>query len=812
MKLRLVEMPRKAIAASPTKKPTKPKRKTESDDEDQMEDEGPSVDQPIEVKEEKGFISFFRGLEHDPKLIRMFDRKGFFSAHGDDALFIANEFHNSLKGIRYWGESRGSPISKRKKIEADGKNSTAEGEPLAYLYIRDGMEFVSLLKFLLFKKSCKIEIWANVAHTSKWYASKKGSPGNITALEEWLDDEEMRDNISTMAVTIGTIKDSKTVGISIIDTTRRSLTISEFPDDERLSNFESAAVQAGVKECRVADGVPYFSQVKEIIEKAGISLIPVKKSDFSLKEGELQQDLERLLKDSAQVSTTHMPYAMSATACLYRTFELLADDTNEKSYSLNHFNFREYLRLDSAAISALHLFPDSAGVSRTGSIFGLLDQCKTAMGSRCLNSWIRLPLKDVSRIVERQDLVSIFIEEPKILSQLTKDYLKHIPDLDRIAKKLIIKKATLRDVYLFFAFSRKLPEIKEVLQGYEGDLQDLLAGKFISPIGELIVNLEKFIELIETTMDVDLAEREHEYVIQPSFDDDLSSISQERDKIIKDMDSCWTKAAKDLGVVKDKSLKFEKNKQYGYFFRLSSKESKVIDKNKDYTAIDNIRKDGVKFRNSKLMSLNSRILEITEQYREKQSELVQRLLEAVATYLPVIEECSSIFAELDVILSFAAVSSQSKTPYVRPVMTPMGTGDIILKDSRHPCVEAQENSEFIPNDVTMTRDSSRFLIITGPNMGGKSTYIRQIGVIVIMAQIGCYVPCSQATLTIVDSVMTRIGANDSQLRGISTFMSEMLETAAILKTATKNSLIIIDELGRGTSTADGLGLAWAICE
>lgn len=302
-------------------------------------------------------------------------------------------------------------------------------------------------------------------------------------------------------------------------------------------------------------------------------------------------------------------------------------------------------------------------------------------------------------------------------------------------------------------------------------------------------------------------------MISAGYDSSLLTLKDERDGVEEQIRKVHQQAANDLDLPVDKSLKLDKGTQFGHVFRITKKEEPKVRKklNTQYIVLET-RKDGVKFTNAKLKRLGEQYMKLVEAYNSTQRELVSRVVQTAATFTEVFEVLASLLSELDVLLSFADLAICCPTPYVRPDITPSEDGDIILEGSRHPCVEAQDGVNFIPNDCRLVRGKSWFQIITGPNMGGKSTFIRQVGVNVLMAQVGCFVPCDQATISIRDCIFARVGAGDCQLRGVSTFMSEMLETATILKGATHKSLIIIDELGRGTSTYDGFGLAWAICE
>ena len=675
--------------------------------------------------------------------------------------------------------------------------------------------FRNFLREALFRLGKRIEIWGAEGR-AQWKVVKQASPGNLQDVEEELGGQFDGAPIILAVKVSAKATEARNVGVCFADASVRELGVSEFLDNDLYSNFESLLIQLGVKECLIqvdrSEKDVEMAKLKAIIDSCGIAISERSGSDFVTKD--IDQDLARLLKDEKATATlpqTDLKLAMGSAAALIKYLGVLHDPSNFGQYQLYQHDLSQFMKLDASALKALNLMPGPRDGAKTMSVYGLLNHCKTPVGSRLLSQWLKQPLMSLEEITKRQQLVEAFVEDTELRQIMQEEHLRSIPDLYRLAKRFQRKLANLEDVVRAYQVVIRLPGFIGTLEGVMDEkYRDPLDAAYTSKLRELSGSLQRLEEMVETTVDLEAMDR-HEYIIKPEFDDALRIIRKKLDKLKNEMAQEHRLASQDLNQEIDKKLFLENHKVHGWCMRLTRTEAACI-RNKSKYQECSTQKNGVFFTTQKLQSIRREFDQLSENYNRTQSSLVNEVVSVASSYCPVLEQLAGVLAHLDVIISFAHCSVHAPTSYVRPKMHPRGQGNTILKEARHPCMEMQDDIQFITNDVNLTRGTSEFLIITGPNMGGKSTYIRQIGVIALMAQIGCFVPCSEAELTIFDCILARVGASDSQLKGVSTFMAEMLETANILKSATSESLIIIDELGRGTSTYDGFGLAWAISE
>ncbi|KAM7479734.1 hypothetical protein LguiA_027947 [Lonicera macranthoides] len=750
----------------------------------------------LDAKQAQGFLTFFKTLPNDSRAVRFFDRRDYYTAHGDNATFIAKTYHHTTTALRQLGSG------------SDAISSVSVSKNMFETIARD---------LLLERTDHSLEVYEGSG--SNWRLVKSGTPGNLGSFEDILfANNEMQDSPVIVALVPSFRENGCIIGLAYIDLNRRVLGLAEFLDDSHFTNAESALVALGCKECLLPLDSAKSSDCRPLLDamsRCSVMVTERKKTEF--KQRDLLQDLGTLVKgptEPVQDLVSGFEFAPGALGSLLSYADLLADESNYGNYTLRQYNLDSYMRLDSAAMRALNVMESKTDANKNFSLFGLMNRtCTAGMGKRLLHMWLKQPLLDVCEINSRLDLVQAFVEDTALRQEL-RQHLKRISDIERLLRNLEKRRASLLHIVKLYQSSIRLPYIKGALERYAGQFASLIKERYLDPL-EICTDddhLNKFIGLVEASVDLDQLEN-GEYMISSGYDPKLSSLKNEQEILEQQIHNLHKQTANDLDLAVDKALKLDKGTQFGHVFRITKKEEPKVRKklNTHYIVLDT-RKDGIKFTNTKLKKLGDQYQKIVEEYKNCQKELVARVVQTASTFSEVFESLAVLLSELDVLLSFADLAASCPTPYTRPDITSSDEGDIILEGSRHPCVEAQDWVNFIPNDCKLVRGMSWFQIITGPNMGGKSTFIRQVGVNILMAQVGSFVPCDKANISVRDCIFARVGAGDCQLRGVSTFMQEMLETASILKGATDKSLIIIDELGRGTSTYDGFGLAWAICE
>lgn len=462
-----------------------------------------------------------------------------------------------------------------------------------------------------------------------------------------------------------------------------------------------------------------------------------------------------------------------------------------QTYSTSH-----YMSLDRSTQRNLELTEPLHEGSRSHTLLALLDDTRTPMGARLLRHWIKQPLLDINQIAMRQEAIEVLYKHPSAMNQLGLR-LEEIRDIERLMMRVSSGYASPRDLVALRYSFEPLAHIKTLLQ-------DLPPTALLQGEEQKLDNLPAMTQLIASAIVDEPPMRVSDgRVFRDGYHaelDELRGISRDSQTWLA---SYQTRIREETGI---KTLRVGFNRMSGYYIEVSKGQA---DRMPDFFQRRQTLTNAERYITPELKDYETKVLTAEDRMSAIESELFTVLRQAITHYAPQVMRIAQALAQIDCLRSLAEISR--KHHYVRPTVDDSAL--LHISEGRHPVIEAANKSEkFIPNDTTLDDTQNRLLTITGPNMAGKSTYIRQVALIAIMAQIGMFVPAKSAHIGIIDKVFTRIGASDDLSRGQSTFMVEMTETANILNNATSRSLVILDEIGRGTSTYDGISIAWAVAE
>lgn len=582
-------------------------------------------------------------------------------------------------------------------------------------------------------------------------------------------------------------------GLACLDISTGDFRITEVTTVEELET-ELHRIQA--KECIVAESLLEQWEHENSFPQTATKLLWTPLADWMF----AYDTAEELLKRHFEVASLdgfgcrQLKYAVSAAGAVLRyASENLRQEAGHIK-SLKSYQNNEYMVLDYISQRNLELIESTRG-NKEGTLISILDETSTPMGSRMLREWVLRPLYHKEMILKRLDAVDVFRDDPLTLAEIM-EIIKAIRDLERITARLNVGSANAKDMQTLAQGLEMVPELKNLLNHFDTPLICELRDK-MHELPELSGRIR---QVITDEPAISLTDGG---IIRTGYNKELDELREAATEGKNWLASLQAQEQEKTGI---KSLKVKFNKVFGYYIEISKA-------NLDLVPEDYIRKQTLvnaeRFITPELKEIENKILGSEDKSKALEFELFQELREFALDFTEQIQTTAFSLASIDVLAALAECAR--KYNYCRPHIV---DDDIIdIQAGRHPVLDASLQEErFVPNDVLLDGDNNRMIILTGPNMAGKSTYIRQIALLVLMAHMGSFIPARDAKIGLVDRIFTRVGAADDISRGQSTFMVEMVETANILNHATPKSLVILDEIGRGTSTFDGVSIAWAVAE
>lgn len=614
------------------------------------------------------------------------------------------------------------------------------------------------------------------------------TPG--TVIESSMLDEGKNNYISCVFTRNGV------VGVTFCDISTGELHATTLSGKECLSQLKNELSRFSPREILIGGDTVNFKELPEFIRdrlSAGVEMLSDSKfEDTACFESAASQFGEKNIMPLCGEGRRELVCSIGALLDYLRETQKTG---LERIGTLDVYSETQFMNLDFNTRRNLELMETMRSKEKRGSLLWVLDKTKTAMGKRLIRSWLEQPLVSCAPIVKRQNAVEELVNNTVSRLELLTT-LSGVLDIERLMTRIVYGTSNGRELRSLSSALEKLPEIKSRLEGAQSTL--------LQEIYEGIDTLEDVRGLIDRSIvdDPPFSVREGG-IIRKGYNEELDLLSGDMNDSTGLLAGIETEERSKTGIPK---LKVGYNRVFGYYIEVSNSYKEMV-------PASYIRKQTLtnceRFITQELKELEGRILGAKDRAVALEYSLFDEVRKTVASKLERIQKTAKCVAVLDVLCSFASVASDNR--YCRPEVNMSGV--VKLADSRHPVVECLLNgAPFVPNDVLLDTDDNRTAIITGPNMAGKSTYMRQTALIVLMAQIGCFVPANAAEIGIVDSIFTRVGASDDLASGQSTFMVEMNEVATIVKNATSKSLLILDEIGRGTSTFDGMSIARAVLE
>ena len=612
------------------------------------------------------------------------------------------------------------------------------------------------------------------------------TPG--TVIESGMLDEGKNNFISSAFMA------NKKIGLSFCDISTGELFITEISGEDLQDQLQDQLISYNPREILIGGEIVNFKTLPNFIKEklsASVEMLTDDEFGYSI----CLDAMKNQFKENDVNSIKDKKEMVSSVGALLSYLKVTQITGYERINTFEVYNENQYMNLDYNTRRNLELTRTVMNKEKKGSLIWLLDKTKTAMGKRLLRYWLEHPLLNIGTILNRQSAIADLVDDTVQRLEITESLIG-IFDIERLMTKIVYGNANARELRSLCGAFENLPQIKNLISKFDSSLMRKLT--------EDIDPLEDIHQLIDTAIEEEppFSVREGG-LIKEGYNEELDAVRSDMNNSTSLLAQIELEQKEKTGIPK---LKVGYNRVFGYYIE-------VTNSYKDKVPEEYIRKQTLtnceRYITQELKDLEGRILGAKDRSFGMEYAIFDEIRKVVANNLDRIEKTAKAIATLDVLTSLANVASDNN--YTRPEVNQ--SSKIILKDSRHPVVEALlSGAPFVPNDVTLDNDSNRVAIITGPNMAGKSTYMRQVALIVLMAQMGSFVPASYAEIGVVDSIFTRVGASDDLASGQSTFMVEMNEVANIVKKATKNSLLILDEIGRGTSTYDGMSIARAVLE